>query len=121
MVPRGVRAKVGMMIFYRTLLDYLRREDSRYCSDCVSPVRARLIEAAEQRDRNWIFCQACRVRWTPSPDVDHAARGWMLVLLTGDPIPVAFLCADCAACNPQPATLPSIARLLLEHSRRPVQ
>ena len=56
----------------------------------------------------------------PSPDVNEAARGWVLLLLTGDPIPVAILCAECAA-NPELATMPAIARLVLEQSRGPVQ
>jgi hypothetical protein len=121
------------MIFYRTLLDELRRDD-QFCDCCGLRLRARMIEAAQQGDRNWIFCQECRRRWTPSLDIDAAARGWVLVFATDDgsktdfragakvQIPAAILCADCAASHPEPASLPSsIARLVLEQSRGPVQ
>ena len=108
------------MVFYRALLDELHRDD-QFCDCCGMGLRARMIEAAQQGDRNWIFCQECRGRWTPGPDVNEAARGWVLVLLTGDPIPVAFLCAHCAASDPEPATMPSIARLVLSQSRGPLQ
>ena len=86
------------MIFYRTLLDELRRDD-QFCYCCGLRLRARMLQAAHEGDRNWIFCQECRGRWTAKPDVNEASRGWVLLLLTGDPIPVAILCAECAA-NP---------------------
>lgn len=108
-----------MMIFCRTLIDELHRDD-QFCDCCGMGLRARMIEAAQQGDRDFIFCQECRTRWEPSIEIDEAACGWVLVLLTGDPIPVAFLCAECAA-NPDPATMPAIARLVLSQSRGPLQ
>lgn len=120
------------MIFYRNLLDELRRDD-QFCECCGLGLRRALVKAAERADRNWLICQSCRRRWTPSLDIDEAARGWVLVFATDDgsspdfrdvakiEIPAAVLCADCAASHPEPASLPEVARLLLSQTAGPVQ
>jgi hypothetical protein len=111
------------MIFYRTLLEELRRDDE-FCECCGMGLRPALSRARERGDRNFIFCQDCRRRWAVSDNVsvDEAVRGWVLIFVTGNSMPAAMLCADCAASHPEPAMLPSsIARRLLEQSRGPVQ
>jgi len=110
-----------MVIYYRTILDDLRRDDARYCSNCVSPLRQALI-TGKKRDRSFIKCQSCGERWdVEAADVDEAVRGWVQVFATDDRIPAALLCADCARENPDPMALPEIARLILWQSRGPVQ
>ena len=118
-----MRATVCMSPTYlRTLTDELARDDS-YCDCCSMGLRRALTSAAERGDRNWIFCQECRRRWSPSNDksVDEAVRGWVLVFVPGSSIPVAILCGDCATEHPEPTTLPAVARLVLEQSHGPVQ
>jgi hypothetical protein len=112
-----------MVIYYRTLLDELRRDDG-FCQCCAQGLRAALVRAVERGDRNFILCQDCRRRWSVSDkvSVDEAVRGWTLIFVTGNSIPAAMLCADCAASYPEPASLPwSIARMVLEQSRGRLQ
>jgi hypothetical protein len=111
------------MIFYRTLLDELRRDDE-FCECCGLGLRRALVKAAGRGDRTFLLCQICRRTWSPSDRVpiDEAARGWVLIFVTGKSILAAILCADCAESYPDPASLPSsIARLVLQQSRRPRQ
>jgi hypothetical protein len=102
------------MIVYRTLLDELGRNDRLFCSDCSEhTLRHALTEAARKGDRHFLICENCRERWTPDPDIDAIARGWVLVFTTGDRM-AAVLCAGCAASHSEPAvSLPAIARLIL--------
>jgi hypothetical protein len=107
------------MIFYRTLLDELRRDDA-FCECCGLGLRRALVRAAERRDPTFLRCQICRRTWSPSDkaSIDEAARGWVLIFVTGNSIPAAMLCGDCAASHPEPACLPpSIARLVLSQIR----
>jgi hypothetical protein len=109
-----------MVIYYRTLLDDLRRHDSLYCSACVSRLRRKFQEAAERGKINFLRCHNCGGRWAPSGGVDIAIAGWLLVFLPDDPIPSAVLCAVCSI-HPDPLSLPSIAERVLRHSRGPLQ
>jgi hypothetical protein len=108
------------MIFYRSLLDELRRDD-QFCECCGLGLRRALVKAAERADRDWLICQSCRRRWTPSLDIDEAARGWVVVLATGDLVPAGLVCSDCAASNPEPTSLPEIADLVLARTQGPLQ
>jgi hypothetical protein len=115
-----LREEMGM-IFYRSLLDDIIRRDQRYCGDCGNPFRAAFKKAAEQGDWKFLSCLNCSRHWTPSPDIDEAARGWMLVFVPDDPVPAAVICAHCAAAYAEPTTLPSIAYLVLSQTRGPAQ
>jgi hypothetical protein len=48
-----------MVIYYRTLLDDLRRHDSLYCSACVSRLRRKFQEASERGKINFLRCHNC--------------------------------------------------------------
>jgi hypothetical protein len=107
------------VIFYRTLLDDLRRADAQYCSDCLSPLRKALIEAAEKGDRNFLTARTVARTGSPTSTSTGPQSGGMMLFSSTVPLPglVALLCIDCARAHPEPEkTLPGIARMLLRQS-----
>jgi hypothetical protein len=44
-------------------------------------------------------------RWIPTPNIDAAVASWWLVLVSGNSVPVGWLCLDCARAHPDPATI----------------
>lgn len=101
-------------------------KDSPACACCAddpeaqeSDLRRAFERAAAKGDRNFLVCANCAARWTLSPDIDYAERGWMMIL--SEQRLVATLCGPCATAHPEPARLPLIARLVLSQSRGPLQ
>lgn len=119
------------MIELRTVRDELDRFDelhkARFCPCCAdspeaqeSDLRRVFERAAAKGNSSFLRCANCTVRWKlPEPDINYAVRGWWMIL--SDDRLVGTLCDTCAASNPDPLRLPSIARLVLSRARGPVQ
>ena len=119
-----------LRIELRTVYDELVRLDElnrqRFCGDCTDSAEARCSKwrlafekAAARGDRGFMACANCAVRWTAEPDIDHAVRGWMLIL--SEHQCVGTLCSSCAASNPEPMTIPAVAERVLSQSRGPIE
>ncbi len=104
------------MIFYRNLRDDLIRIDRLYCADCRSPLRVALQKAALQNNSRFLICANCGESWIPDPDIEAAAAAWVLLFTTDAAVPAGVVCLDCATAHPEPATMPTIARMLLRQS-----
>ncbi len=118
------------MIELRSVRDELDRFDElwrqRFCASCAdvpearaSSLRLAFEKAAAKGNSDFMVCLHCAAHWTPEPDIDHAVRGWAIVVNEG--ILAAVLCGPCVAANPEPVRLPEIARLILSRSRGPLQ
>lgn len=124
-----------MTFFERAVLD-----EDRYSPD----LREAREEAARHHDSTFLICDGCDARWfrdindpdwdpsrdygwrgpgpsflTPAEFGDTHARGWVAVyaLAAGSlfPNPIGVLCAECAACTANPATVPVLAERILDH------
>lgn len=106
------------MITCTSVLDEVIREAGAVCSDCSEKtLRFALETAAAIHDRNFLVCSNCRARWTPNPDdIAGAIRDWLLVFAPGSPFLAAVLCPRCSTANPDPLSLPAVARAVLRHS-----
>ncbi len=120
-----------MTIEYRDVRDELDRFDELHreglCACCandpeaqVSDLRRAFERAAAKGNSSFLRCANCAATWKlPEPDIDEAVRGWWMVI--SDQRLVGTLCSACAAANPDPIRLPSIARLVVEQSRGRLQ
>ena len=119
------------MIELRTVRDELDRFDelhrARFCACCAdspeaqeSDLRRAFERAAAKGNNIFLHCANCAATWKlPEPDINYAVRGWWMVL--SDDRLVGTLCGPCIAANPEPATMPAVARLVLRQSRGPIQ
>ncbi len=99
----------------------------RLCASCADSAEGRagslrraFEKAAAKSDIDFMVCSNCCVGWIPGTDINYAVRGWTMII-TSEGYPAAVLCGACAASHPEPATLPSIAHLVLWRSRGPMQ
>ncbi len=120
------------MIEYRSVRAELDRFDELHrqslCASCAlsaegraSSLRRAFEQAAAKSNIDFMACSNCSVRWIPGTDINHAVRGWTMIV-TSEGYPAAVLCGTCAASHPEPAIgLPAIAHLVLRRSRGPMQ
>ena len=105
-------------------LDELNRET--FCAEHRDVPEARCSrwrlafeKAAAKGDRDALICSNCAARWVPDIDINYAVRGWMMIVDEGRWH--ATLCGECAAGNPEPTRLPSVARAVLQRACGPIQ
>jgi hypothetical protein len=120
-----------MTIEYRDVRNELDRFDElhreRLCPCCAndpeaqgSDLRRAFERAAAKGNRNFLVCANCAARWiVPEPDIDHAVRGWFMIL--SEQRLIGTLCGQCARAHPEPMSVPRIAERVLRRSRGPVQ